>query len=136
VHTTPVVCDVAREENPVYGGFMHSREGLLALIRGGESLTRAARQLGIRRPTIYSWKSSEAAFGEALSQAVGAKRAVKLTPIDPDTPLPDRTELLRRLDAPPRRGSTRATELLPRELPAELAKGDERTVRRLLSPVP
>ncbi len=35
-----------------------------------------------------------------------------------------------------RRGSTRATELLLRELPAELAKGDERTVGRLLSLVP
>lgn len=61
---------------------------------------------------------------------------VKLTPVDPDAPLPDRAELLRRLDVQSRRGSTRATELLLGDLPTELAKRDERTVRRLLSLVP
>lgn len=49
---------------------MHSRDELLALVRSGETVTRAARQLGIPRPTVYSWKSRDPAFSEALSQAV------------------------------------------------------------------
>ena len=51
--------------------------------------------------------------------------------------LPDRADVLRRLDAASRAGSVRATELLLRELPAEPADTDARAAaRRLLAAVP
>jgi hypothetical protein len=70
------------------------RDELLTAVNGGETVTGAARRLGIPRATVYSWKSRDAEFGEALSAAVRAQRpVVKLAPaasnatLDPDAVL-------------------------------------------------
>ena len=115
---------------------MHPREELLGLVRDGETVAGAARRLGIPRPTVYSWKARNPAFSDALSDAVRARRVVRLAPVGRDAPPPDRAELMRRLDEQSRGGSTRATELLLRTAPAEPAEGDARAVRRLLALVP
>jgi hypothetical protein len=116
---------------------MHSRrDELLTAVRGGATVTIAARRLGIPRATVYSWKARDAEFGEALSEAVrGQRGVVKLAPDDRGARPPDREELMRRLDEQSRAGSTRATELLLKALPAEPA-GDTGAVRRLLALVP
>ena len=96
---------------------MRMRDQLLAAVRDGESISAATRRLGIHRQTVYGWRRRDLEFREALSAALAANRTAQLailTP-DPDSPLPDRTELLRRLDQQSRNGSTRATELLLRE---------------------
>jgi hypothetical protein len=116
--------------------FMHSRGELLALVRGGETVTSAARRLGIPRPTVYTWQSRDPGFSAALSEAVRTNRTPKLRPIDQDAPLPRRDELLRRLDEQSREGSTRATELLLQALPEEPVDSGAHTARRLLSLVP
>src|SRR5262249_33212162 len=119
------------QENPACRACMHSgekshpRDELLAGFATGETVTTAARRLGIPARPSARGKARHPASDGALWDAVRAGRgAVKLAPLDPDAPLPDRTELLRRLDAQSRDGSIRATELLLLELPAELGRGE------------
>jgi transposase-like protein len=134
--TVPTAAITVAKKSRRMVAFMHSRGELLALVRGGETVTSAARRLGIPRPTVHTWKSRDPRSGAALSQAMRANRTPKLRPIDQDAPLPRRDELLRRLDEQSRDGSTRATELLLRALPEEPVDSGGDTARRLLSLVP
>ena len=63
---------------------MHKRDRLLALVRDGETVSGAARQLEIPRATVYSWKARHQDFSEQLSAAVAANSGGREQPVVED----------------------------------------------------
>lgn len=100
-------------------------DAVLAALREGVGVRQAAERAGIPERTLRNWlaegRRQPSGRFAAFADAVDARRVAKLAPVDPDAPLPDRAELLRRLDAQSRNGSTTATAMLLRELPADPA---------------
>ncbi len=91
---------------------MHRRDELLALVADGETVSGAARRLGIPRPTVYSWRARDERFAGRLAAALASSQQQR-TGVG-DGSLPDRRELLELLAAQARRGHVRAIELLLR----------------------
>jgi transposase-like protein len=104
------------------------KESVLRALEDGVSVARIAREAGLPEDTLRAWirrgrRDREGRFGP-FAEAFDRWRRPRLTvvgseaPSSSDVPLPDRVELLRRLDEQSRNGSTRATELLLREIGA------------------
>ena len=107
---------------------------MLAALESGGSVVDAATEAMISENTVRAWirrgrLDPEGRFG-AFARAFDARRARLLAP--PAGSPPDRLELLRRLDEQSRRGSTRATELLLRALPAKPEPVADEHWRRLM----
>jgi hypothetical protein len=103
-----------------------------AVLRGlgrGATAAETAAAAGIPERTLRNWiregrlhpDSAYAPIAEAFDRRRRAKLVVVASdePSSSDAASPDRVELLRRLDEQSRNGSTRATELLLREVGAE-----------------
>ena len=111
---------------------------VLRALDDGASVARAAASVGLAEQTVRSWirrgrQDPEGRFGP-FAVVVDRTRHVRPVVIDPTVPLPDRVELLRRLDEQSRNGSTRATELLLRALPADPEPlADDENWRRLMA---
>jgi transposase-like protein len=91
------------------------QHGVIALVCGGLTVAEAARQLGVPRRTVYTWKGHDPTFRRQLAAAQRGQRVL-------DTELPDRGELLGLLAVQAREGSVRAIDLLLRQaLDAERA---------------
>ena len=114
---------------------------MLNALRAGGSVVVAARAGGVAEDTVRTWikagrRQQEGRF-EAIADVFDARRGrlAAVQPTGSPGALPERRELLRRLDEQSQAGSTRATEVLLRELPEEPANA-RATARRLLAAVP
>jgi len=88
------------------------REAALEQLRRGRTAVAAAKATGVNVNTIRSWKARE---------RIGARPAIDRSS---DTSLPDRLELLRRLDQQSRDGSVTATLALLKLAPPEPTAGE------------